>query len=724
MNRFGGIPAPIDEEENRVNRFGGIPAPAKTPTPAEEQSFMDRAVENTSGAIRAATQGLIPFGDEVMAGIRTATDFSDTGYDTWEDRYNAMLAQERGGYQKFKQENPKTAMGLETTASFVSPINKLGPVTQGGAGVVNALKGLGQNVTRNATEAALYGYGSGEGDSRLENARDAASLAAFLTGGLDTGGRLTGGVLDAAKLKNPLKTSKFSETGQMEDVPLEVANPKSVRAGLVRQMLGRVPGANERLAEASAPFVQRVQGDLDAGVARMDQQSENLDALQRSMQNDLRYQQNIRSDDFSEKLRASQIEAARKADADALAAAQLKDQEVLAKAAEAKRIADINAANEAAKEQLGAQVNLESLKASVPADRSEKITQTGQAGFKQALDEVNAAYKEAWGTTDDLASGTLSAAKSRAKDALDISNEAGKPVLNRIIRDIDNLGKTDSIERLDGVLRKSIDGAQKAKDTYLAEDLSEVRNILRLGLPDESAAKLKEVDAVYPNLLASQKATADAVLDKGKATPAQLLRAGANVAKQRRAATGDIPLGQRAYEALDVEKGLEPIKIGKPEKRADAVERLRGRQTKLDQAKSKIDIDRQRDRLTRMSENEAADLSLITTGQRKAFDKARETYLQPLKEARQDIGTATKYGSESPYMAALLAGMLPGTNLAAKMTTGARIGRSIAGSPGMKTLAGQADWQRILADAIRSGRSEYVTRRLSRLASKQEEEEY
>jgi hypothetical protein len=74
-------------------------------------------------------------------------------------------------------------------------------------------------------------------------------------------------------------------------------------------------------------------------------------------------------------------------------------------------------------------------------------------------------------------------------------------------------------------------------------------------------------------------------------------------------------------------------------------------------------------------------------------------------------------------MAALLAGTLPGSGLAAKMTAGSRIGRGLAGRKGQEFLGGQAEWQKNMADALREGDTEYATRMISRFLSRDPNEE-
>jgi hypothetical protein len=110
--------------------------------------------------------------------------------------------------------------------------------------------------------------------------------------------------------------------------------------------------------------------------------------------------------------------------------------------------------------------------------------------------------------------------------------------LKRISADIEKLGDADNVSGLDDKLRRAI---SSSKDYQLQSDLKEIRDTLRLGMPDESRAKLKAVDAVYPNYLTVERASAKAGATGGLPTAKQLLTSSAAVAKKKRAALGQQP---------------------------------------------------------------------------------------------------------------------------------------------------------------------------------------
>jgi hypothetical protein len=127
--------------------------------------------------------------------------------------------------------------------------------------------------------------------------------------------------------------------------------------------------------------------------------------------------------------------------------------------------------------------------------------------------------------------------------------------------------------------------------------------------------------------------------------------------------------------------------------------------------------------LARQAQGEASDLKLINKAGDADYKVRREETLAPLQDARNEIAQSAKLGSESLYMAALLAGTLPGSGLAAKMTAGSRIGRGLAGRKGQEFLGGQTEWQKNMADALREGKTEQATRIMSRVLSRDPNEE-
>ncbi|WP_422383283.1 hypothetical protein [Roseibium album] len=144
------------------------------------------------GVVDAFTQGAsFGFGDELTAleaGMLGRTpegawfDYSKS----FGDRYDDALAAERGQQDKFRKENPATAISAELLGGVATGAGLAGRgVTLAGQA---AGKGLGTRVAAGMGEGALYGgaYGAGNADNsdRVSSAIEGAQLGAVLGGAI------------------------------------------------------------------------------------------------------------------------------------------------------------------------------------------------------------------------------------------------------------------------------------------------------------------------------------------------------------------------------------------------------------------------------------------------------------------------------------------------------------------------------------------------------------
>tara|TARA_R110000787_G_scaffold62155_1_gene140746 strand:- start:1047 stop:3455 length:2409 start_codon:yes stop_codon:yes gene_type:complete len=750
--------------------------PTGTPPTEEpkrpESGALDKVVKYAGGLAASANQGLIPFSDEMISGVRAVADPSLYGDDsTIGERYDTAHRQAGNSLAQFRNDNPNTAIATEMTGGFASPINKLGPVTKAAPVAASMLtkaltagKNLGQNVLRNVTEAGIYGFGEGTSDSsgdtafgldstnRIENSLRAAEISALLTGALDTGGRTVGAALDWWKLPNsvrpdgggpmfkdgyevdanykgvddlPPNTPTTSETG-----PIMMSNPRSVRASVYKAGLGKLPGASQKLDELNAPYVLRDRAAYARAQDAVDDEAAALAAHQRSAATDVKLQgrQERRGVELNQR--------------EGLAAARAAERQAI----QAENLAKVNAAEEAdravadaaeaaqrkvqADRQADEALNIETLQRSVPEGRRDKVTLPGNEGFNQALSEVNAAYDEAWGVATDLSEGTVASVIARAKKAQTMLGEADSARVGRIIADAEKLGEEGgSVKVLDELLRNSIDATE---DQLVRSDLESIREVLRSGLPTENLAKLNAVDAVYPNLLATQKAASKAYLDNGVPTPDMLALSSNVVAGERRAAKGEQPMMPFILESArnrTPEPTVEPV-LKAPAALAESQARLEKAAAR--EAKDAVTQRASDARLTvaERLEDTKADLSLRNKTENDLFKARSSEKIDPIKEKLKQTEGNARADSPSLYMAALLSNLIPGGKnipMAARATGVASLGELLATMPAQEFIAGQGKYTRMLADALRSGRTEYITRALSRdagLAADKEEEDY
>jgi hypothetical protein len=253
--------------------------------PEEQQGLLSSALETVANTGRTALSGAVPFYSQGIAGARSLLDPSTygEGRDIGE-RYDLALEQEKGGKSDFRAEHPLTSIAVETAGGFASPLNKLGPVTQTGTGFVNALKGTADNVLRNASEAALYGYG----ENGIEGALDAAQTGAAFTAGLDSLGRVASKGLERFRSSNLLEDS----TGRFKG--LNLSNPDSLRGKIWRNVVGKTTGGNKVMQAQEAPYILEAEERLSRERARAAQESENIGAFGESVADDIQYGQDKR----------------------------------------------------------------------------------------------------------------------------------------------------------------------------------------------------------------------------------------------------------------------------------------------------------------------------------------------------------------------------------------------------------------------------------------------
>ena len=759
VNRFGDIE--VEEEETLgVNRFGDEEVAlsaqldaidkADTRRPAPERKPMS-ALNKAAALAQQLGQGTLPYYDELVSGAYGAGQALTGG--SFGEGYDSMNESMRNQRQQYKNDSPNISMMAETTAAFnpLNPINKIGPVSKMGQGWIQGGKDLASNVARNVAEAGIFGMGQGEGGERIENAKNAMIMSGGFTGALDSAGRTVGKIMGDFRLPNrmertvpdseylpprvgvpeantPLAKAKaklgigqepriLPEKLETESVPLQLSNPKSTRAGLVRTVLARIPGASEKLDAKQMPFVQEVADTLREGNKVYDEQATNLARHERNVKLDTA--RDIDADNFS-------MTAKERVDADALAARQQSELDVLEARQAQARLEEASQADAAlmASDEVSSALNIDTLKASVPADRADAVTKGGQEGFNQALDQVNQAYDDAWGTVDKLASGTIDAVVSGARYQASQLDEQGARIMNRLAEDAEKLGAEGQVKALDNAFRK----AQKSGDVYLQDAVKELRATLRMGLPDESRVKLDAVDAVYPNLLTSQKASATAAQTKGVPTPAQTLSAANVIAGERRAAGGQQPMAERIYEGIDAA----PTPAGKASVLRQTMEADAARQAvERQQAAEQKGLSRS----TKDTRAAKAIENRLRKEQDAATKKHREEKLRadrkeaidPLEQDFREITANAGLGAESPYIPALLAGqVLPGKAHIGKAGLIAGIGQLLASDTALKAIGGQSATQLFIADLLRSGKSELLTRQIAREAGllSSEEEDY
>ena len=641
----------------------------------KQNGWVDAAAEEeldllgtVAGGIRSFGQGSVPFYDELTGGLRSVVDPSTygEGRDLGE-RYDLAVAQERGQLKRFEKENPGSAMMIETAAGFnpLNPINKAGPVTQMGGGLVKTIENLGQNIARNATEASIFGLGEGEGEQRWDNMVNSAATAATVTGALQGLGLTAKKVMDMGQLTNPLRDPT---TGEF--TPTHISNPDSVRGWVNRRVLNWLPGANQNLAKQQQPSLDRV----DANVMNVDdtyaRQEDNLKSFQVG-----------RETDFTARKREAE---------NAIPPTET-----------------VNNVNYDAEDIVESQARLNSekvlnttvLRESVPKSRRKAITEGGIDGYNQAKKQINEAYDEAWGDVGSLKAGTLEDIIAEAEEMLSDLNIEEARSLKRLIANAEKLyeegGNPNFLDRAIRTFKNN------SKSFELTESLGAIREMLRKGLPEENVIKLKEVDDIYPNFLTIQKATAaadDVNNPGGLVNPSLLTRASKAVGGEQRTAAGKRPL-KRTIDA-----GSRPELDTSNRQAAAEVEKARVDQVNQKRASRILE-------LKRANQDEQSVINRINSIEKANLAKAKKSALEPVKEAQKEMKSNAVTGSGNPYAALRVSksgSALPINKLSDWITR----------EGAQEFVAGQGKKSQMLADYLRSGRSEYLTRAAARTAAR------
>ena len=203
----------------------------------ERSEFDSLAMPAESSAldyVRAAGQGVtFGFGDELAAIARSVGD----------ETYEEALAAERASLEKFREESPYTAYGLEIAGSIPSSllgVGLLGRAAQVGSKVAPVLSKVPTAVgTALATgaEGALYGAGAAEEGQRLT--------------GAGVGGAV-GGVLGGAAGAVLPKISEAAKGLIREGVPLTAGQAMGGGVRVIEEGLGAVPVVKGFVADAKA----------------------------------------------------------------------------------------------------------------------------------------------------------------------------------------------------------------------------------------------------------------------------------------------------------------------------------------------------------------------------------------------------------------------------------------------------------------------------------------
>jgi hypothetical protein len=229
----------------------------------EKTKIKEQPVEQSYMAGLARTglgQGAgLGFGDEIVAGLRTIFG------ENWED----AIKDERAKVEKFRKENPGTALTAEIVGGFATP--GMGLLTGALKAAPTALGRIAQSAKIGGVAGATHGFGSAEGNAieRLPGAAAGGAAGAALGGALPVVGTALGGTVRAARdfVAPTLARARHG----VDEASTEVLATKLRRAGKTPQdvaddlQVGRDAGFGAGLPEAlvdASPTLQRLGGSV------------------------------------------------------------------------------------------------------------------------------------------------------------------------------------------------------------------------------------------------------------------------------------------------------------------------------------------------------------------------------------------------------------------------------------------------------------------------------
>lgn len=665
-------------------------ASAETPPPAAPEKI--GSLEDLQGFGQRLLKGqTFGFGDEIAGVGRAALDYvmpGGQGDQSFGDRYRMYRDDARAVDERFAERNPATSFTTELAGNIVNPVSLIAP----GIGATGkALPRASQAFARGGVEGAVYGLGEGQGS--LEDQLQSAAIGGMtgsVTGGLVGG---VGGLLGRGVSNRRIEPDLRQADGTFK--PIHMAAPHTGLGRLYRSVLGVIPGARGELIRQQEPFLARAAAEVTEQEGKFAQDAANLDRLQWHRANDI-------DQTYGGQIRQVQDEVDAQKLADIAAADRV--------AAEAPRLTQAEAQAQARR---NAELQLNELRNAVPEGRAEAITATGPAGFRQALEQVNAAYDEAWGAVDGVMRGTLPAMESTVdvlgRELLD--NERAR--LARFMTNAQRLADEGNYAAIDRDLRDMM-GAN-LDNVPMLEAARELRNILRTGLGEDARTALAAVDSRYPKLLQEQAASATAVRNGGLSaipTPDQRVAAAARVQGPRSTAAGDLGLDPAIYGELNplVLPDVPPPKLPKAAGRVASANKLKDVRAAKAAAKAEADVLAKAEKQAMAEAEKKGPLGLARAAQKEAEASRIGDHASAFSQL-----SGTRIAGAG-LAGGLMAGLLP-VPTAAAVATGLVGGRGLASKTGQELVAGQTQWQKALAKALREGDTAKYTQLLSRFAA-------
>jgi len=661
-------------------------APVDKPVDKPELSGVDYARGLNQTFTKGASSG---FSDEIVGAGRAAVDYllpgGSEGGQSFGDRYRMYRDDERQSQQQFADENKGVAVAAEVAGAFGSPLNKAKLLTKGATGLSKAT----QLIARGGAEGALYGAGEAK---EVEDIGKAAAVSGA-TGA--AGQAVISGVGGAAgrALSNERVKEALWETlpsGKKVFKPLNLANPESPLGKIYRDVVAVAYGGEDISRQESA-YLQKALTKALKGTSRetAEEQMTRLLPVEVGTKNALMDVGDAITDQrLLEQGRLSTALAKTKAELEKSANAKLAN--IASDTANTIATQESNVAGDVVK--LRQQAALRS----IPKEDIGRVLGNSDLTDPQEVSNKLISFwnNDAFRMVKDKPDFVIDEGIHNRIGSLMQEDAAFKAAIQSKLGPIEKLPEVidgDSLMEIRNRFARGANDTTKGLDKYAQRKIAyELDDVITSQLDKEAKAAFLKQKELYPNYLAYTSASKKAYSESGGKFNAKQLRMSAQGYGDPR--TGKVPFDDISLGVREGEAGLT-------------------RTVRATKQGSKVASDAEKAAM-----GEAQSAASLSTSHKVHRAKQRERAAKRfVKTMSRGVTTENpSVGNKLVATAALGAPIGTMTGHIATLPVGFGVAKTLS-KPGVQTyLAGQTQWQKDLAEALRSGGTDPYGRSINR----------
>jgi len=271
----------------RLRELQAMKAQQSVPVPEPEKAPLD-ALNTLRGGIQSLSQGqTLNWGDEIAGMGRAMVDpligkltgneaavEAMTGQTApagiTEKNWDMYAEDERANLDQFREDNKKTAFGLELAGGFASPVNFIAPGSTGLGPGASFAQRLRQGAGRGIIEGAVAGAGNAD-ENRLGGATMGAALGGVLPVGINVAVKEPWRQLTKRRIVQDLFEETVDEFGNVVrklKTPIHMTGEHSTLVDLYRQVVGRAWGGKQVLGAQEAPIIEAAKAGAEKATGK------------------------------------------------------------------------------------------------------------------------------------------------------------------------------------------------------------------------------------------------------------------------------------------------------------------------------------------------------------------------------------------------------------------------------------------------------------------------